>query len=796
MDIRTQKRRDEDNDVVISNTTVISKPVVMDYSNQYKNNQYATVGLLEVTVEEESGIEYIQSSGITNDNILVTDKLDIRSNPLFYQYQPKFDCLYPDNIKVYDEDNKLINYVLEYGYFGGEASNLNYNTEALYDSLDLYTLHGILDVASVTYNTLSTYPDLPFPVYGSAIFNGSIHYDADLISGLDANIMSVYFLVRDIGASGTFDQYDFLSTDQGGFSIVGVSGVYEFEAQMNTSGTVPLAGDTWYRLDYQYDNTLETSHIELHNLDTMTTDTMDLTGSMFKDSGDLSLVSTYSVMFDLGFFKDTLPAMDEPLFIHRYSKSITWDSIKPTGVSSYRVRLLLEDDSAATMVYDGVNYNNDLIMGRREEINHRLVYKKYDNSGSSSDWTWDESGNRIILREMLADTLTPGDVLYIYPVVENQMSIYYDEYDNSIHAIAGYFRADDYDGITIKEYYEIMEYEEMPFASDNQTIFKPYYIKVVKERAALRDPYTIQIGRFFIYEGEYPTYEISNSYEVNKYFDANNVLQENKVEEFLTYITTRGINIYKNGTLMDNSEIVDYNMYDGYIKFRSKFYADDKIEVTYLKKTPDYVLKYPILSNLVPTTDGGLGSYTAFRVYIRPHYDNYDIINPGDLQVEKICFKYLDAGQPVGDYISCYSKNPDGSMRNFNTTIIERHADTIIPLADVSLITDKTWEDSRVRGGGIDESVELPNFSKWPAFMDIGYGVDGKIIYQSIILIRIATTVLDSMVANYFYNDEEGAILYIKNTIERFIGSGVFYAIIDQNNKLWKDPYPTSVKKR
>ncbi len=541
----------------------------------------------------------------------------------------------------------------------------------------------------------------------------------------------------------------------------------------------------WYRLDYYFDNDSVSSNLKIQDIaaDTTIHDVDFGVYSMFNgltESDKFYVSSGKSTMFDLGLFGDTLDnlgiGITDPLFVHRYSKSVHWTQQKYSS-DLHRVRLILKDNIPAIVIYDGKDDEGNFLQNRREEVNHRLVYKKYENI-SYSDWIWD--GTKVILVGYLENVKEVGDDLYVLPMSEDNVRVYYSELDDKIHVRDGLFRGDTYELGVNDDLYYIPEYSKMPFASDDQTAFRPYFIKAVKERANLITPYRIQISTFFVYEGDYPEYVVPNAYEIYRYYDKNGDLQTGKIAERISFQTARGINIYKNGQLLDNSEIVNYNMYRGYIDFRNKFNADDKIEVTYIKKMSDFILTFPSIS---PILEEGKN----FRLYMRPYYPNYSFYNPDDTQEERLCYRLLEDGEPVGNYVSCLTG------LNINQNSIDKHEDRIIKLADVAVITDRAFEDIRERGGGIKENPVKDSYKKWPAFLDIGYGVDGKVLYKSIIFIKVPIAVKEDMKSKYFFGDEKDTVIYIKKTIEEYIGSGIFYVLIDENNRLWDEPYPSSI---
>jgi hypothetical protein len=780
MEIKYQQKIN--NSICISKNRINIYPMVMDYSNIYKHNQYDVIGLIDAEIQVDGDIKYISDPAITNSNISITTKVDSWGNPLFYQYQLKYDCKYPDNIQVYDKDGKLIPFVLEYGSVESEHILLSHNTEKLYDPLDNYTMYGQI-VTTPVYNSISVYGELPFTIYGGCFSSGEIYYSNDTISSLDANVFSIYFLYKEVD-----DDYNeqFIFNERGTINIVNSGGSKSLN--FNIDGNIDSCSITygrWYRLDYYYNNITDTSSAIIYDLTSPSSpvDTLSFSASLFNTSSDLHMKITYNACFDVGFFKDSLPDSDMPLYVHRYSKSITWNESVPDS-DSYRIRLLFQSNMPAIIHYDGIDSDGNLLQNRREEINYQLVYKKYYNA-TVNDWTWSE--NKVLCTSTLYDEISEGDVVYVYPDISNQVRVFYDSVDKKIHVSNGEFLSDDYDGLNNLYYYNIPEYENVAFATDGQNKFKPYYIKVVRERVNLISPYTIQLGQFFIYEGSYPDYVIPNTYEIYRYYDNNGNLQKLVTDVESNYITSRGINIYKNGTLLSNSDIVNYNMYNGTITMRNKFNADDKVEVTYLRSAPDFILTYPIIDPLISEDDGGVGSNLAFRLYLRPNYPNYEIENPNDTQVDRLCYKFLVDGEPTGDYRSCFSN------LTFNPTIITKHEDYIIPIADVSIIMDRSFEDIRERGGGILET-KVDSYSKSPAFLDVGYGVNGKMLPQSIVFIKIPNSILTYLTETYYNNDEDSAIIYIKESIERYISSGVFYILIDEDNNLWKKPYPLGIK--
>lgn len=787
-------------DIPISETLFSLSPLVVDRSGFYRYNQETSSDLIDTVVQlDTNSAKYIADPALLADNIIVSRRLDAWGKPLFYQYQPKFDCKYPENVRVYDTNGKLISPIIEYGYYdsGSTPAKLADNTQVFYDSLDGYTLYGE-PVGAVTYNVLSTTPDLPFTVYGSCLSTGRIEYASSTFLNGGPRRFSVY--INPKAVTGTGD-YELVGSDLGGSTS---SRIYIRLTGGNPylvffTHTLELDPTAWYRLDYEELPWNQWSNLYVTNLTTMVTTSFNGYMKMYLDSVELIpeqffLDATYASIFDFAMYEyatgaDQFPAYDRPLYALRYSKSITWLSTKPSD-TAYRIRFLFHTDDPASIIYDAIDNTGAMFRNRKEEVNHHLIYKKYANF-ASNDWTWDTNLKRVMIIDSLAADTDVGDHVYVKMLPENRIRVYYDTIDRKVHVTSGMFTADNYDGVTNQDYYYIPEYEKMPVASDNQVAFRPYYVKVLKERANLISPNKIQISPFYIYDGEYPSYIVPHMYEDVLSYNQAGTIVRTSIVTLLNYVTSRGINIYINGTLLDNSEIIDYDTYNGTIQLQSSISSDDYIEVTYLKKMADFVLPYPILDSAVSEADGGIGTKNAFRVYLRPHYPNYVPQNPYDTQEEKLCYKFLENGKEVtGEkYKSCLTNN------QFNENTITKHSDRIISLADVSCVSSITYNDIRERGGGLkDENSRL--VSGWETYLDSGYGVDGKRIPWSILLVKMPKSTLTAITDTYYPNNPTEALTYIKTSIERHMKSGAFYVLIDEDNHLFDDPYPLNVTRK
>ena len=834
--------------VGISQENVDIQPIIIDYTTFYKYNQPGAFGLITTAVKND-GVNYISEPDIiTADNILITDRL-FNNMPVYYQYQLGYDVLVPENIKAYNSKDELINFQLEYAYLknGLGVINTSYpyplakNYYFIGDSLDGCTTDGYTDPGTMlAFGSVQTYdvaPNLlPFKVYGSCLINGNFYYTGSQIKDYitDKATVSLHFQIKQSGLV-LGDSYPLIErreyTSQDTYTTLDSiklhyysaneysldfypSGVFSSGIAINTG-----VGDksNWYRFTLESDMDYDYALVE--NLTTPATPATNISiaGSFFNNvtTKDRFYFDASAVeMFDLGFFnvyinsrlstlyglsysvgegynnEGTLIRNDAtityPLFTNLYSKSIGWSLIKPvlaTGVP-IRVRLLFTDDVPAYVVYDGIkttaigSCTTTIMRNIKEQINYRLVYKKYANYAASD---WNMVGTKIYLYNELNDRVVLDQLVYVKQTDTN-MRVYYNNIDEQIHVTNGQFNNDSYNeygviGDGAQDYYYIPEYTtSMVFAGDNQGTFQPYYIRACKEIAKILDVNKIQLEEFFAYEGNYPDYIIPN-------FPENDDATLNTIP--LNYKSARGINIYKNGVLQNNDTILDYDINNGIIEFTTRLSATDIIQVTYLKKAPDFILKYPIFDNLIVNRKN-------FRLFLRPMYPTYDTINPNDLVFDRMCYKILnDDGTESGEYISCTSGNP---ILYESVSGISPHKSRIIKIADIILITDVLSTDIRNRGGGIVDLDEVKaRYPYWPAFTDIGYSVNGKLIYNSIIFVQIPTWVKDNMTTNYYGGIEADAVRYIKQSIEQYLAYGVFYVILDENNNPWLRPYPLTI---
>jgi len=125
---------------------------------------------------------------------------------------------------------------------------------------------------------------------------------------------------------------------------------------------------------------------------------------------------------------------------------------------------------------------------------------------------------------------------------------------------------------------------------------------------------------------------------------------EDIIDEELNYRNARGINIYINGQLIDNGNIIDYNFNQGLIKLSNILKINDDIKITYLEKLDGFLCPYPRLDR-----------YTledmSFRLYIRPSYPNITFVHPGD-DIERVCYQLMEDAAPSGELKSCLTDEP------------------------------------------------------------------------------------------------------------------------------------------
>jgi hypothetical protein len=131
-------------------------------------------------------------------------------------------------------------------------------------------------------------------------------------------------------------------------------------------------------------------------------------------------------------------------------------------------------------------------------------------------------------------------------------------------------------------------------------------------------------------------------------------------------------------------------------------------------------------------------------------------------------------GVATGDYVSCWN----------NLSIPSGYDDStrypIIPLADVSRFTDYEIVDIFELGGGVKEEFKTL-YKKWRSFLDVGLGVDGKVVPVSIVFVKIDSTIITNLQNSYFETYEE-TIAYIRESVSKYVSAGTLPVIIDENN--------------
>lgn len=253
MEIRFQQKSSED--ITLSSNNINVSPIVIDYSNNYKFNQYEVLGITSynVLLNPSDQNKYINISGTDiNENILLTKKIDSFGYPLFYQYQLKYDTLYPENIRVYDTNNKLLDFVIEYGKFNGNSKPIKDNKALFYDGLDCYTSYGQLISENLGYNLLSLYTEtvsgaIPYNIYGNCFHTGSFYYTENLVKTIMEDIpevFSCYFLLTTNSVTAI---NSFIKNSNGEISI-DETGI--LTATITNTQTFAINKGQWYRLDY------------------------------------------------------------------------------------------------------------------------------------------------------------------------------------------------------------------------------------------------------------------------------------------------------------------------------------------------------------------------------------------------------------------------------------------------------------------------------------------------------------------------------------------------------------------
>lgn len=775
-------------------------PILIDYSDKYIYNQPNQLD--EVAYSDSNGLVYDDvanvfyiQDGISDDQKILTSRVAANGTPLYYQYQLKFDCIHPENIYIFDKDGTEIKKQIEYAYISdpnlsnrkGPSSKLLDTKEGVYDGLDIYTVLGEFDPSDpalfASINSLKTatrYENIPFNTYGECLANGSVIY-TDVAQNYE--VMEFYISFSD------FPDVSYTIIDGGTWDVTidnsgDVTGGF---------GNITLEKYKWYRIRIDF----TTSKIRIHN---GTFDQEDFIQNL-TDATPITLKADNSYIFDVAFFTSAtdLVPWTYPLFVARYSKSLFWDAERPAGQTEYRVRLLLPDNEEYFIQYDSIDRDQSVIRNNNEWVSARLVYKKYSNI-TANDWYYDNVST-IYFVEHADDDLTAimnvrglsELIIYVKPSARSRLTP--SLRDDKIFVTNGIFRADNWGDIyaseTILDYYAIPEYEKMPFASDNQTIVYPKYLKIVRKKAEILSSDIIRINPFYFYEGEYPEYTIPSTIERIYTPNPSGILPSGTLSDVLTdsldYKNARGINIYIGNELIPNTDIVNYNMTNGLIRLNRTLNIDDVVLVTYLESMEGFSCPYPRI-------DRHTFEYNSYRIYIRSLYPTYSLEHPDDVQTgERLAYMQLVNGVPTGVMRSCYSNEiilvKVGEYVPFDGTTnpdAHPHAD----LADITFLERITIEDAREDGGGIKRDIE-ESYPFSQSYLDIMIS-NGLQVPQAMTFIKIHTNILDNLISKYEAAGEtrKDALNFLKRHIKKHIGLGIFYCIVDENHQLIDDPFP------
>jgi len=778
-----------DDCVPISSEKVSYFPLLVDYSSTYKYNQYNIVSAEEKLIKK-SGFDELYVEDVPNDNVIFTDKETTLGVPLFYQYQPKFDAVNIQNIKLYDSDNKRVPVNVEYGSIdiGSRADYPLNNNEALHaDSLDDKTELGI-NMSGTSYSFLNNVgQDLPYTNHDMCLSNGRVDYSSTLLA--DEGQFEIYFMAKE----RTSDVDEPVLSFKGG--DVEVNFVYthsiteyklDFLVDGVSKGTLAVTQGVWYKLYVTWAKDGVSSEIKVtllsesgtasQNINTLAESFIDsLTGQ------DFYIRANNSYLYNMAIFDHVVEdTWINPIYLYRYSKSIIWHTASLT--SPYRIRLLLPDDQEYTLIYDAVDEDGGIILNKKEIVNCELLYKKYS-AIEVNDWYY--ADGTVTLTETLYDNCFPGwadtDTLWMAPIVEKQIKVYLDN-QNKINVINGIFKGDDFDDTG--DYFYLPEYDEIPLMVDNQVSEPIFCWKIIREKAKIIGDYKFKINKFLCNEGMYPDYVIPGTYEEHKYArftPAPSGVVDLIVDTNINYISIRGLNIYINNELIDNSEIINYH-YSGIIELSRRLKSDDNVRVTYLRKADSYIAQYPNVSKDVIAGN-------EFQLYLRPSYSNYSVLHPLD-PIERMVYKVMTNGIPGDTYYSCLTGE------EINVSLGTDH--DYIKLADITMISTAVYTDIRRTGGGIKEDDDLGSIDirnkKFPlsrGYMDIGY-VNGEQIPNSIIFYKIPRALKAELDTKF--DTPEKCMMYIKKEIEKHIAAGVYFLIVDENDILYDEPFSEVVK--
>lgn len=820
------KYQNKDSDYIkITDNEYSLELTVNDYSRTFK---YNTVNINSNKLYNISPEYYIKDLyPILNENVLITCKQNNINEYLYYQYQPKYDLTKQKNFRLLNsQTGEDIVYTIEYAYYkqNGELKplKLSRNNEIFYDSLNGYVLNGDIISDTIAYADFNencnivyyegneyyiednenykpgtiisesinifTDPELNNPFSGNPVNNVVVRENCPIEK--TGKVLS-QGTIKYHPTEGYFSLYfkpsvnieqttiDFITTDNINVQMVyGSNDKITFKAN---AFEVDLYKNWWYKLDI-HENTIKITAPGNHSISENFEFTI-LTDEIVINSNDNLHI------FDISLTTNQIEYGDYAV-IDRYSSEIIWKSVKENESDDCYIRFLFKDKLDIELIYDAVKKNGEIYQNLTETVNYKLIYSGYNIQGISASWSSFISNQMYFIYfkgELLRDIQENNikDVC-VNSIKQNNLSV--NVINDKIYINNCYFKSNDYENN--KLFYYLPEYSEMSsFACDTQGKILPNYYKVIKEKAYILDQYTFQIQPFYIHEGEYPSYEIPHIYECNGYIK-DGVYTETIIGENKNYRDFRGINIYINNTLLDNSEIYKYNMKNGIISLRRIITSDDIITVTYLKNSESFEIQYPIINTMLNSymynnnnDEYGIGDYKNIELYLKPYKYN-DSRYKNDPNQERLCYKLKPFNNNDENiYRSCLT----GEILDYATSI-EYCENDIIKIADISIALKVKYKDNREFGGGIKKEY-IDDFKYSKSFMDIGFLPNGKLYYRNILIIKIPKSIKDDLQAKYFKYDENKVYKYIKDTIRKYLPTGAFFILVDENYQLWDNWY-------
>jgi hypothetical protein len=780
----------------------------------------------------------------------LTIKTDQFNNPLFYQYQLKYNTNTTENIKITNKDGALLSPKIEYATYIKDNTlqlkDLVYSIAdkpLMYDSLNKNVYVGkIEDDRQLIFSRLSDTFKL-YKTRHSFMYNGELSYVDGALPAIENKTFSFYLCNR---YDGETQSVNFAHFSDLNFRIIKTSSnVWTIISSYGNEVSIPLftytAADVgkWYRFDIQnvaiateqFPNLGVYLTIYEYVLNTQTGLTTINTKFATRDVCSGNFLSKAEARFKLdkmGLFDVCLlekpRASNERIWIERYDDDIMWQDqpISQVTDADRAIRLLFKSDEEAIITYNTKD-RGEFEINHHERINYEPIYAVNQYSVQDDVASYDNIAQVILDGELLwsdINNLQDNSNIVIYWLItaRNKIKMFIGD-DNKVHMSNGIFKAENDESY----YYKLLEYtgyDNPPdlttegswkayssLAKDWLRKIEPSCVKVHKEIATILDSNNIQIHPFIVYDNDFPTYKIENLYEEIadirfteaidgvEFFTRNiEILSSNK-----SYKSFRGINIFINDKLIDNAEIVDYDKQTGLINLRSSIKLEDDVRVSYLKKESDFTLIYPLLDKLVSSEVGGIGDANNIQIFMLPHKygyynDTYDL--PGaNRQYEKLCYRLSDWTDPFL-YKSCttneiikefmWYKNNGG----LELLKLDEHYQLLIQVAEIILTNQVRFSDARVRGAAIKEVFQNTIETVSPSFTDIGYLADGKQLYNDCIFVKMSKKVLYDLRDRYYPDDEESALIFLKSQLMSYLSSGCFYIIIDENNEPWDNPYP------